>query len=280
MSGNNASSTKTVLSKATRILDAFGGNRVSMSLSDIVRATGLAHATVHRLAAELVTWGGLERTEDGNFSVGLHLWELGARSRRSCDLKESAMPYLQDLFESTHQHVQLALIDGNEALLIEKVSGPQAVHTVGRVGGRLPLHASAVGKALLAAATPDFQTDYLAHRLTAYTPHTLTSSRALALDLAVTRERGFAVTIEELTVGVVSCASVIAGPGYSALGALSVVTPAGTGHPRRWSQAVTATASAIAGAMAHPRVIPAISARAPWSSADLSEQTGMANKVS
>ncbi|MFC8181771.1 IclR family transcriptional regulator [Rhodococcus sp. NPDC057297] len=260
VSGNNVSSAKSVLAKATRILDAFGGNRVAMSLSDLARACDLPHATVHRLAGELVAWGGLERTEDGDYAVGLHLWEIGARSRRSCDLRETAMPFMQDLFDSSRHHVQLALLDGSDALLIEKISSPHAVPTIGRPGGRLPLHASAVGKALLAAASPDFQGTYLSGQLAAYTAHTSTNARVLFKELALTRDRGFATSTEELSVGVVSCAAAITGPGHTALGAISVVTPAGDGPPRRWSQSVTATAAAISSTMAHQRTIPTISA--------------------
>lgn len=152
MSGNNGVPGLTVVAKASMILDAFAGNRIAMSLSELARATGLPSSTVHRIARELVAWGGLERTDRGDYAVGIRLWEIAARSRRSYGLRETAMPFLQGLFDLTRQHVQLAVLDGTDALLVEKISAARAVETVGRVGGRLPLHASAVGKALLASA--------------------------------------------------------------------------------------------------------------------------------
>lgn len=274
MSGNNSGPRRTVLAKATSILDAFAGNRVTMSLSDLARATGLPASTVHRLAGELVAWGGLERTEDGGYAVGLRLWEIGARSRCSHRLRESALPFLQDLFDLTRQHVQLAVIDGNDVLLIEKISDPRAVGTVGRPGGRLPLHATAVGKALLAASGPDFQASILSRPLIAYTPHTVTSAHALSRELAEARERGFALSTEELTLGVVSCASVIASPGLAPTAAISVVMPADCGPPRRWAHSVTTTAAAIGRVLVQRRGSVAISAQLTGAQASRTPGTG------
>ncbi|WP_280426652.1 IclR family transcriptional regulator [Nocardia carnea] len=261
MAGNNSRSGTTVLEKVTKILEAFAGNRVTMTLSELSRATDLPASTVHRLAGELVTWGGLERTEEGEYAVGLRLWEIAARSPRSLDLRESAMPFLQDLFDDTRQHVQLAVLDGSDALLLEKISGPHAIYTIGRPGGRLPLHASAVGKVLLATSSAECQERFLARRLTAYTPQTITSARTLVRQLAHVRDRGFAVSAEELSSGVVSCAAAVTGPGQEPLGAVSVLMPAESGPPRRWSQVVTAAAAAISGALLQRRSAPAISAR-------------------
>ncbi|WP_342660262.1 IclR family transcriptional regulator [Rhodococcus ruber] len=250
-----------MLEKATSILDAFAGNRMSMSLSDLARATGLPASTVHRLAGELVAWGGLERTEDGEYAVGLRLWEIATRSRCSRGLREVAMPHLQDLFDLTRQHVQLAVLDGNDVLLIEKISDPRAVGTVGRPGGRLPLHATAIGKALLAASGPDFQASILGCPLVAYTPHTVTAAHLLSRELAEARDRGFALSSEELTVGVVSCAAGIMGPGLVPRAAISVVMPANSGPPRRWAHSVTTAAAAIGRALVQQKGSVAMSAQ-------------------
>ncbi|MDV6280101.1 IclR family transcriptional regulator [Rhodococcus jostii] len=261
MSGNNSSPRRSVLEKATSILDAFAGNRVTMTLSDLARATGLPASTVHRLVGELVAWGGLERTEDGGYAVGLRLWEIATRSRCNHGLREVAMPYLQDLFDLTRQHVQLAVIDGNDVFLIEKISDPRAIETVGRSGGRLPLHATAIGKALLAASGLDFQADILGRPLMAYTPRTVTAAPALSRELAEARDRGFALSSEELTVGVVSCASGIVAPGLVPRAAISVVMPANSGPPRRWAHSVTTAAAAIGRALVQQKGTAAISAQ-------------------
>lgn len=243
------------------ILDAFAGNRLAMSLSDLARTTGLPSSTVHRIAGELVAWGGLERTAGGSFVVGIRLWEIAARSRRSYGLRETAMPFLQGLFDLTRQHVQLAVMDRHDALLIEKISAARAIDTIGRVGGRLPLHASAVGKALLAWSPVETQARILARPLVPYTPLTLTSARALRRELAETRHRGFALANEEMSLGAVSCAAPILGPGKEVVAAVSVVTPSGGAPPRKLSPAVMAAAFGIARALAQHRPQRAISAQ-------------------
>ena len=261
MSGNNEVPGRTVVTKASMILDAFAGNRVSLSLSDLARAAGLPSSTVHRIAGELVEWGGLERTPGGDYTVGIRLWEIAARSRRSYGLRETAMPFLQGLFDLTRQHVQLAVMDGADALLIEKISAANAVSTIGRVGGRLPLHATAVGKALLAAAPGETQERILARPLPAYTPLTVTSARALRRELAGTRRRGFALANEEMSIGAVSCAAPIPGRGQQVVAAISVVIPAGETPPHKWSAAVRAAAFGVARALAQHRPQPLISAQ-------------------
>jgi DNA-binding IclR family transcriptional regulator len=245
MAGNNLVQGQTVTAKAVRILDAFAGNQTELTLSDISRATDLPSSTVHRLAQELVNWGGLERTATGRYRVGIRLWEIAARSDRSYGLRDAAMPFLQSLFDLTRQHVQLAVLDGRDALLVEKISGPRAIPTFGRVGGRLPLHASAVGKALLAFAPADIQEAVLSSPLASYTPTTITTESALRRELAEVRRQGFAVSREEVTPGVVSCAAPISGSGSVGSAAISIVLPTGGRTLKELEAAVIAAGRGI-----------------------------------
>ncbi|MDT2006571.1 helix-turn-helix domain-containing protein [Rhodococcus opacus] len=125
---------RSVTSKALTILEAFTGERVELSMSEIARATGLPSSTVHRLIQDLVDWGGLERTSEGKYCVGVRLWEIAARSTRTYGLREAAMPFLQSLWEATRAHILLAVLDGGEALLVEKITGTTDVPPVGRAG--------------------------------------------------------------------------------------------------------------------------------------------------
>jgi DNA-binding IclR family transcriptional regulator len=259
VAGNGAVQGRTVTSKAMTILDAFAGNRTELSLSDITRATGLPSSTVHRLAQELVTWGGLERTPQGRYAVGLRLWEIAARSGRSYGLRDAAMPFLQVLFDLTRENVQLAVLDGHDALLVEKITGSRAVATLGRVGGRLPLHASAVGKALLAWAPDEVREEVLASPLPAYTTRTITTGSVLRGELAEIRLRGYALSREEVSIGADSCAAPIMGPRVG-LAAISVVVPAGGRQLRGLEPAVIAAARGIVAALEVNRPPRAISA--------------------
>lgn len=118
MAGNNTVPGRTMVSKVATILDAFAGDRTELSLSDILRSTSLPASTTHRLVKELVSWGGLERTAQGQYPVGLRLREIAARSGRSYGFRDVAMPHLKWLYDLTHEHVQLAVLDGRDALLV------------------------------------------------------------------------------------------------------------------------------------------------------------------
>ncbi|MBT2269956.1 IclR family transcriptional regulator [Rhodococcus qingshengii] len=262
MSGRNRHIGSSVLTKATSILDAFAGDRVEMSLADLARVTDLPPSTVHRLAAELVQWGGLERTEAGGYAVGIRLWEVAARSRRSYGLRDTAMPFLQGLYDLTRQHVQLAVVDGSDVLLIEKISAARAVETVGRAGGRLPLHASAVGRSLLAFSTAEFQTRILGGPLHGLTSSTTTSPALLRQQLAAIRRSGHAVVVDEVTAGVASCAAPILDASGSSVAAVSVVIPASKDSPAVWSNAVMTAAFGISRALTQQRISGPISAPA------------------
>lgn len=215
-------------SKVTAILEAFAADQGELSLTELCRRTGLPSSTVHRIAHELLTHGILERSGSGGYLVGIRLWEISARSPRSSGLRNIAMSFLQDLYEATQQHVQLAILDGDDALLVEKISDRRAVPTIVRVGERLPLHASGVGKAILARADPQLQERVLAGPLPRFTPKTVTSGCELRAVLAKIRHEQAAYSHEELAVGVASCAAPILCQDPLIIAAVSVVVTAGT----------------------------------------------------
>ena len=143
---------RSVISKVVALLDTFTPASPELSLNELAALTGLPVSTTYRLASELVAWGGLERVEGGGYRIGLRLWEIGSLAPRGETLREVALPYMNDLYEATHENVHLAVLDGTEALYVEKLSGRRAMPVRTRRGGRLPLHATAVGKVLLAYA--------------------------------------------------------------------------------------------------------------------------------
>jgi len=226
MSGGNGLAGRTVTSKVLAILDAFGSGDTSLTLSQIGRRTQLPLPTVHRLATELVEWGGLERAARGTYRIGVRLWEIGSLTPQRSSLREIAMPFMEDLYEATHENVQLAVLAGYEALFVEKISGRHSVAIVTRVGGRLPLHATGVGKALLAFSPPDFVEAVIARGLPRLTPSTITDPDVLRGALEDARRAGYAFTRDEMTLGSVSVAAPIFGTGDALVGAMSLVVRA------------------------------------------------------
>lgn len=220
---------ETVTAKVLDLLGAFTAEQPQLSLTELSGRTGLARPTVHRLAAELVAWGALEREARGPYRIGLRLWEVAALAPRSLGLRDQAMPFLEDLFEATRQNVQLAVLDGWEAVYVERLSARGAVGVVTRVGGRLPLHATAVGQVLLAHAPGELQEAVLAQPLQPLTAKTVVDPQTLRRVLADVRRTGVAVCDGQVELKSLSIAAPVRSADGQVTAALSVVVPAANG---------------------------------------------------
>jgi DNA-binding IclR family transcriptional regulator len=228
------------------VLEVFSAQRQTLTLSEISRLAGLPLSTAHRLVAELTARAMLERSEDGRYRVGLRLWEIASVAPRTVDLREAAMPFLEDLYEATHENVQLAVMDGGEALYVERLSGRDSVHVVTRAGSRLPLHATGVGLVLLAGASHDVREAVLARRLRRYTPHTITDPRKLRRVLADVRRDGYVISDRQIETISVSVAAPVRTDRDGVLAALSIVVDASGADPRTLVPAVRSAAHGIA----------------------------------
>ncbi|CAG7612925.1 IclR family transcriptional regulator [Actinacidiphila bryophytorum] len=216
-------------SAADRLLDVLGSfeqAHPALTLAQIARRAGLPLSTAHRLVGALAGWGALERAEDGRYQVGLRLWEVAALAPRGVGLRQAAMPFLEDLYETTHQNVHLAVRDGLEVVYTERISGRSAVGVHSRVGARWPLHATGVGLVLLAHADTAVQDRYCAAELVAFTPYTVTDPARLRRMLAEVRRGGCAVSDRQITEDALSVAAPVRGPHGEVVAAVSVVVPA------------------------------------------------------
>ncbi|MGI5193500.1 IclR family transcriptional regulator [Streptomyces sp. CA-288835] len=207
------------------VLAAFDHDHPALSLTDISRRAGLSLTTAHRLVGALSEWGALERDASGTYHVGLRLWEVAALAPRGLALRQVALPYLEDLYEATHQNVQMAVRDGDEVVYIEWISGHSAVGVHIRVGARWPLHATGVGLALLAFSDVASQEAYCARPLVAFTPHTITDPAILRRVLAEVRRTGVAVSSRQVTEDALSVAAPVRNADGSVVAATSVVVP-------------------------------------------------------
>jgi DNA-binding IclR family transcriptional regulator len=216
---------KSVAGRLFTLLGVFSEQRPSANLSELSRSAGLALSTTHRLVNELVEWGALDRGDDGRYHVGLKLFELAALSPGSFGLREHALPFLEDLYEVTHQNVQLAVRDGLEAVYVERISAHNAVNVVTRIGSRLPAHASGVGLAMLAHAPPEVQESALRSPLRRFTEKTITTPAALREKLALVRRDGYAISDGQIELITLSVAAPIRGADDSVVAAVSIVVP-------------------------------------------------------
>ena len=152
---------------------------------------------------------------------------------------------MEDLYEATHENVQLAVRDGYDALFVERIRGPKSVAIVTRPGGRLPLHATGVGKALLAYEPLTFIDEVIARGLPRMTPFTITDGDVLRRDLAQVRKRGYSTTKDEMTIGAVSVGAAIFGPEDQVVGAVSLVVASKGANPAAIAPAVRAVANGL-----------------------------------
>jgi DNA-binding IclR family transcriptional regulator len=195
-----------MLERGVQVLQAFRPHGGTLSLATLVERTGLPKPTVHRIAEELWELGLLERQPVG-YRLGLGLFELGELVPAKADLREIALPFMQDLYEAIHETVHLGIRDGLDVVYAEKIHGHGGVDVPSRVGGRLPLSSTAVGKALLAYADPSVLESLLSRPLRRLTAQSITDPAKLVEDLAEVRRTGFAHDNEEAASGV-SCLAV------------------------------------------------------------------------
>ena len=210
-------------SRALALLGAFDEDHRRLSLSQLAERTGLPMPTAHRLVGELVDWGALSRTADGCYVIGRRLWDVGLLAPVQTGLRQLASPYLHDLYGATLETVHLAVRDGAEVLYLDRLAGNASVPVVSSIGSRLPMHATGVGKVLLAHAPADVQLAVLSD-LRRITPYTITQPGTLRRQLARVLRDGYATTVEEMSLGACSVAvPILAETGVVA--ALGIVVP-------------------------------------------------------
>jgi DNA-binding IclR family transcriptional regulator len=205
MAGNTSVPGATVTSRLLAVLGAFGEHHRSLTLSEIARRADLPLPTAHRLARELVGGGALDRLVDGRYVIGRLVWEAGLLAPVQGRLRQVAEPFLHDVFAATMATVHLAVRDDDEVLYLDRMQGRASVPIVSTVGTRLPMHATGVGKVLLAHAPGDVRERVMAElaRITAYT---ITRPELLAAQLERVRRDGVATTAEEMSLGACSLA--------------------------------------------------------------------------
>lgn len=232
VAGNSAQPGTSVASRVLALLGAFDTDHRSLTLTDLARRAGLPLATAFRLVGELVEWGALVRRASGEYVVGRRIWDLGLLAPVQSGLRQVASPFLHDLYGATLATVHLAVRDGTSVLYLDRLSGHVSVPVVSTVGTRLPLHATGVGKVLLAHAPEDVLTHVLT-TLTRITPYTITQPGRLRAELRRVRRDGYAQTSEEMSLGACSVAVPIRVPDGPVVAALGLVVPRlGRDRPR------------------------------------------------
>ncbi|WP_127793472.1 IclR family transcriptional regulator [Agromyces sp. LHK192] len=236
--------TVSVLDRITAVFDAFGDEDEGLGVSELARRAHLPKSTVSRLAADLVAQRFLERDGDRLF-LGLRLFEFAQTVERPRMLRRIAMPVMTELRDATGHSVSLSVLDGADVVCIAMVRGESTGSPLLRIGGRLPAHATATGKAMLAYLPRDDLDPVLAGGLPGRTDRTIRDPDLLRRQLAEVRRLGVATELGECADDRACAASPILAPGGAAIAAVAVAGPEGVLAPERVAPAVRAAASAL-----------------------------------
>lgn len=209
--------------RALDLLEALGQG-TPMGVSELVRATGLPLGTVHRLLATLGERSYVRQDGERKYAVGpaaLHLADAGEQS-----LASAGRPFTARLTAITGETCNLAVQQGSEMVYISQSPSPHSLRIFAEVGRRVPMHSTAVGKAVL-ASLPWTEAERLLRMagLTQATPHTITSLGRLREELERVRRMGYAIDEQERELGVRCVAAAVPGAG-TLHAALSVSGPA------------------------------------------------------
>jgi IclR family acetate operon transcriptional repressor len=244
---------RSLILRTFSILDTFTTKDSSLGLAELAKQTGLPKTTVHRIASNLVRVGALERG-DGDFRLGLYLFELGQLVPEQRRLRDAALPFLVDLYEASKEVIHLGVLAERDVLYVVKIAGHDQVPLPTREGGRMPATCTSLGKAILAFSPRATIKATIEGGLTRITPYSIVEPSVLLDQLAQIARDGVAYEREESVLGNVCVGAPILEPGRQVRAAISVAGPTSRFQPDRMAAAVRVAASATARRLANQRL--------------------------
>ena len=250
---NGASASVGVISKVLRILEALQGSSSGLALKAICDQTGIHKSTAHRFLKHLERERYLLRTEAGAYLIGPRLSQLSARGNHEATLQAVARPLLWDLWKSTQETVNLAVLDQGTVLYIDVIESPHEFRLSSRVGTRRSAHVTALGKALVAFLPEETRETILnSIAFQPATPRTIGNLVQFRQELERIKRQGYAVDDEEAVQGARCVSAPILNSVGTSIAALSVsgpVTRVTPGLVSALAREVTSAANAISSAM-------------------------------
>jgi IclR family transcriptional regulator, KDG regulon repressor len=215
------------LDRATAILNCFELDQPELNVRDIAERTGLHKSTAHRILMALHLNGLVEQDpSSARYHLGLQLVKLGEHALQRLDVRVVARPHLEELAAQGKETVHLAVMDGDQVVMLDRVDGPHALCTPSLPGRHFPAHCTSLGKAILAGLDDAEVVRLLGSRaLKRHTARTITSVDALLTELRTVRKKGYATTEEELEVGLCTAGAVVRGRSGAIVGAVSISGP-------------------------------------------------------
>ena len=212
------------LSRGLQIIDILAEGRDGLGLTEIARKAGLSKSSTHRLLQTLAQDGFVAQDGDSShYHLSLKLLWLASSLVDGLGLDQLIQPLLEELAHATRETVHMALLDGNMAVYVEKIDSPNSIRMYSRMGKRVPLHCTGLGKAILAHLPEERVQEIIAIAgLPRRTANTITKPKALSEHLAMIRSRGYALDEEEHEEGIRCIAAPLFDRQNRVVGALSI----------------------------------------------------------
>jgi DNA-binding IclR family transcriptional regulator len=215
------------VNRALRVLAELGSDPAGVTATELARRTGVNRVTVHRILAAFKNHGFVRQpTPGGPYCLGFKFLELAEQVLEDTDAALVARPLLEQLADRSGETCHFAVLDGTAAVYVAKVESQQAVRLVSRIGVRVPLYCTSLGKALLAAASPALASRLIeGQSFERVTATTIVSERELREELGEIRMRGYAFDLGENEPGVCCVGAAVIGRDGEPMGAISVSGP-------------------------------------------------------
>jgi len=241
-----------VIDRMMKLLDVLSYYHDPVSLKQLAMETGLHPSTAHRILGAMAVSGFVERADPGTYRLGIRLLELGNVVKSRINIRDSAMPLMQQLHQRIGESVNLGVRQGDEIVYVERTSsGRSTVRVVHLVGARAPLHVTAVGKLYLVEDGAEKVREYAKRTgLPGFTPTSIRTLPALEKELERVRRHGVAFDNEEIEQGLRCIAAPIRDDSGELVAGLSVSAPADRHNPD-WAAIVRGTADEISTAIGY-----------------------------
>lgn len=210
--------------RALSLLEVLGEDEEGYRLTDLAARTGLSPSTVHRLLTTLEKRRFVQFDQsDGMWHVGRQAFSVGSAFVRQRNFVAPALPFLRQLRDQTRETANLGVIDDGEVVVLTQTESREIMRTITRVGGRVPMVTSGMGKAILATYEPaDVAAIISSQGMRKATPRSLVRASDLRAELTSIRAQGYAVDDEEFVPGLRCIAAVVYNNQAEALCAISV----------------------------------------------------------
>jgi len=224
--GSTRASVSTTVIKAITILDILALNAdTGVSLTELCTLIAIPKSTTYRYLVTLQELGLTERKSNDHYYLGTRIIELAGAYLRKSDLRNDSQAALDELAEITAETVHLAVPSGTEVIYISKIESKHILRMFSHIGARLPMHCTALGKAILAFSDRNTLQLVINKAMISRTPHSIVSTQALENELAMIRSQGYAIDNEENELGIRCVGAPIFDYTGKPIGAISVSAP-------------------------------------------------------